>query len=118
MKTLRNQHTPEVRVVLRMLQIVAVIGLCSGVLTLARMSAPNAEFRHLLYISWFAIAILSVEAILHWIKAGVYALFWMTLLVTAVEFVQGNASLGGASLGLVLAVILVGYLYPLRDQFD
>jgi hypothetical protein len=118
MQTLRNRHTPEMRVMLRTLQIVALAGLVIGIVTLAKATAPYAEWRLMLYISWFAIAVISAEAILYWLKAGVHALLGMTLLVTLIELVSGSASLGGASLGLLMIVILVGYLYPLRNQFD
>jgi hypothetical protein len=118
MKTSGKEHTDEFRTVLRMIQITAGVGIVYSAAALARETAPNAEWRYALYTTWFAIAILSVEAILRWIKAGVYALLLMTLVVGAVEILEGVANLGGASLGLLVVVILVGYLYPLRDQFD
>ena len=118
MRSLRERHSPEMRMMLRAFQIAATLGMVLLVGTLARMTAPNADWRLLLYITWFSIAIISVEAILHWVKAGVYALLLMTLLVAVADFSQGVANFSDTLLGLIAVTLLVGYLYPLRDQFD
>lgn len=118
MRRLRERHSPDTRMMLRSVQIVSILGLLLGVITLAGTTAPNADWRLLLYITWFAIAIISVEAILYWVKAGIYALLLMTLAVTVADVSQGVATIGGGMLGLLVVTILVGYLYPMRDQFD
>lgn len=116
--TSEYRHNPELRAVLRLFQLIAALGLVVSVATLVRPSASNAGWRQLLYTTWFAIAVVSVEAILHWIKAGVYALGLATLIVTIVDVFAGVATPGGASLGLLVAFILFVYLRPLWGQFD
>jgi len=118
MRRLRERHSPETRMMLRSVQVVSILGLALGMMTLAGATAPNADWRLHLYITWFAIAIISVEAILHWVKAGIYALLLMTLTVTAADISQGVATMGSGLLGMLVVTILVGYLYPMRDQFD
>lgn len=113
-----QRHNPELRAVLRLFQIVATCGLVLSVATLAGQTASNAGTRHMLYITWFAIAVVSIEAILHWIKAGVYALALATLVVTVVDVFAGVATPGGASLGLLVAFILFVYLRPVWGLFD
>ena len=112
------RQRPEYRTVLRIFQLSAVMGLLISLVMLARNSAPNAELRHVLYTTWFAITIVSIEAILHWLKVGVYALGLATATVTLVELLEGVATLGGASLGFLVAFILITYLHPIWNQFE
>ncbi|GAB4511808.1 MAG: hypothetical protein OHK0046_10420 [Anaerolineae bacterium] len=107
----------EFRVVMRMFQVIVGLGLFLSLATLAA-ETPQELSRHLLYISWFAVTFASVEAILHWLKAGVIVLIVATLTVTIVEFASGQANLGGASLGLLVAFILMAYIWPVWPRFE
>lgn len=118
MTTFTHRHTAEFRRVLRAFQVIALIGLVVSLANLARLTAPNAELRLFVYISWFTIAIISAEAILHWIKTGVYALILATVSVSIIEIIDGTASIGGASLGLLIAYVLYSYVHPVWHQFD
>ena len=113
-----HRMKPEYRAVLRIFQLFAVMGLLISLVMLARNTAPNAELRHMLYTTWFVITIISIEAILHWLKIGVYTLGLATAMITLVELLEGVATLGGASLGLLVAFILVVYLHPIWNQFE
>jgi Na+/H+ antiporter NhaA len=110
-----RQHQPVLRVFLRMLQVGSVLG---AIYTIALTAAREPDWQWMLYASWFAIAAVSAEAILHWIKAGVYVLVLATLVVSFVELGAGTATLGGASLALLLLFVLVTYIYPEWDQYD
>jgi hypothetical protein len=110
-------HSPETRLALRFFQIVAAIGLLYGLALLAG-DAPNANYRHIVYTLWFGVTVVSIEAILNWLKTGVYALVTMTVVVTLVDILEGVATLGGATLGLLVAFVIVVYLLPMWRQFD
>lgn len=113
-----GQHNSETQTVLRTVQMVATVGFVYSLATLARAAAPIAEWRLILYTTWFAITVVSIEAILRWMKAGVYALVLATLAVTVTDMFEGVATVGGASLGLLIAFIIVGYVRPEWEHFD
>lgn len=105
-----KSHSRELLVVMRMFQAVCILGLVYCLLSLAADSSANG--RLVLYVSWFAVASASAEAILNWLKLGVYILVAATAIVTVVEVISGTATLGGASLGLLVAFVMVVYLRP------
>lgn len=113
-----SKFNPELRTMLRLFQIVAAVSLMMGLATLARDTASIADWMLLLYLSWFTLAIVSIEAIFRYLKAGVYTLLLATLVVTLAEIIQGSATLGGASLGLLVIFIFTVYIRPMWSEFE
>lgn len=119
MKTFNGNHKElERQVVFRVFQLVVGLGLVLSLLLIAKQPTFNADFGLMVYTSWFAIAFVSIEAIIQRLKAGVYALVLATIIVTVVDFTIGEATFGGATLGLLVAYILVAYIRPEWWQFD
>ncbi|RMG69723.1 MAG: hypothetical protein D6711_18925 [Chloroflexi bacterium] len=113
-----SKFSSELRILLRLIQIVAAISLMFGIATLARDTASIADWMLLLYLTWFTLAIVSIEAIFRWLKVGVYTLILATLVVTLVEILTGRATIGGASLGILVAYIIIVYIRPLWGDFE
>ena len=104
---------------MRTFQTTCAIGFIYSGIVLARITTPNvgaAFWLHVLYTLWFAIAFVCVEAIIHRIKAGVYGLFLATLVITLAEFGRGIATIGGASLGLLVAYITYIFVSPVWGE--
>ncbi len=118
MKLQQSILTPQLRVLLRFFQIVALLGLGYSVATLAVAPAYNADWMTMLYTTWFALNLVSAEAILYRIKAGVVTLVISTAIIAIAEVLAGVASIGGASLGLLVAFIVIVYVRPLWEEFD
>lgn len=109
------EHDMEFRRFLRMLEGVSLVGM---LFAMWHISSTQGEMFYIIYASWFAVAIASAEAILNWFKVGVYALVLATGVVTLFEIASGNATLGGATLGALLIVVMVGYLQPIWERLD
>lgn len=106
------------RTMLRFAQVVALLELGYCVATLAGHTASKADWQFMLHTTWFALVIISAEAILYRIRAGVYALAGATIAVTVGEFYAGTATIGGASLALLVGFIIFVYILPNWKQFD
>lgn len=106
------QHNPQTKTLLRTFQLVSVGGLLAASAELLRQGFNSDNWRMLIYAWWFVVSIISVEAVFQWMKIGVYALVGATLAVTVFEITQGYATLIGASLGLLVAFVIIVYLYP------
>ena len=112
------KHNPETRTLLRMFQLVAIAGLTFCVAQIAQGTVEDQGWRIMVYASWFVLAIVSIEAIFNWVRAGVYTLVLATCVVTAVDLLLGYATIGGASLGLLVAFVIVVYLRPVWKRFE
>lgn len=110
--------SPMLRTMLRFTQIVALLELGYCIATLVGDTASKADWLFVLYTTWFALVLLSAEAILHRIRAGVYTLVAATLAVTIGEFHAGVATVGGASLALLVTFMIIGYILPEWKRFD
>ncbi|MFW5691805.1 MAG: hypothetical protein ACOCX3_00485 [Chloroflexota bacterium] len=113
-----SKLTPELRVMLRLFQIVALLGLGHSIMTLAGGTTSKVDWLQMLYTTWFALAVVSIEAILYQIRAGVITLVIATLAVAIAELLAGVATIGGASLGLLVFFIVVVYIRPIWKEFD
>jgi|GEM_PF-5613658 len=97
-------------IILEMLEMVAILGLlfCTVILTNGPVGISVGQL--LVYAIWFLIAAISVRLMQRSDRWGAYSLGAATIAVTAYDLVSGYASLGGALLGLVIAVIVIAYL--------
>ena len=112
-----NQYQPErnMQRMVRAIEVASGVGLLFCAVNIAK---TEGDIFYILYASWFAVAIASFEAILNWYKPGIYALIAATIGLTAIEFLSGMASLGGASLAVMLFVMLYVYIAPVWDRFE
>lgn len=104
-----------------MVRMVRLLETASGVgllLCAANIARTDGDIYYIVYASWFAVAIASFEAIVNWYKAGIYALMTATAILTLVEFFSGTASLGGASLAMILFFMMYVYVAPLWSRFE
>lgn len=120
MPSLRRKRAPEFSALLSLMEVVSVLGVIYILLVLARQQSiiPIQREILVLYGVWFLVSGVSVYGILKWKKWGVYALAASTAVVTVVDVLRGTASLGGASLGLVVVVVLAVYLRPIWEDFE
>jgi hypothetical protein len=115
-----RKRSTELTAILTLFEGISLLGLGYCLLMLAGVQNITAilPWRLVLYASWFAISAVGVYAMLHWKRWGAYMLAIATLAITFVDISQGYATWGGASMGLVIAVLLVIYLYPHWMHFD
>lgn len=110
----RFHPVAELSILLEMLGVFAVLGLFYCALALAHGLSGIPVTDLLLYAIWFAITVPSVALMQRGDRWGAYALGASTGVVTVYEIFRGHASLGGASLGLIIAVLLYAYLRQVR----
>lgn len=109
---------PDVRRMLRLFQVAALVGLAYSAVQLALQEAPGDNWIMCLYAAWFVVALASVETILNWLAFGVWTLVATTGILVVIETLFAPGSLAGPLLGLIVAVLVLAYLYPLRDRFE
>jgi hypothetical protein len=114
----RTQLDPQLRVLLRFFQMIALMGILIGLATLTRSTTPKVDTLQTLYLTWFTLSFVSVQAILYKIRAGVIVLVVSTAVVTLVELMAGVASIGGATLGSLVVFMIVVYVQPVWEEFD
>lgn len=110
MNTHKRQLDPTLSELIRAFQMVTVLGYvyCMAVLLLDANS--NAVIPTAVYALWFVIAGLSAHVMLKGDLAGVYGVGISTALLTVYDIVRGAATLGGATLGLLVLFMMVYYL--------
>ncbi|TVR20762.1 MAG: hypothetical protein EA396_09805 [Anaerolineaceae bacterium] len=108
----------QLRRLLRFVQIVSVLGFLYSIAALTQGTAPNAAWLHVLYTSWFLLAIVSAQAVIYRLKAGAITLAIGTIAVMIGELVGGVASIGGASLGLFVAYLIIAHIRPIWGTFE
>jgi hypothetical protein len=114
------KRDPIVMATLVLLAIISPLGLIYCLLGLAGgQSSPVAGGSNLLLpTAWFGTSALSVFAMLRGRRWGAYLLGSATLLITLIDIASGTATWGGASLGLVIAVMIMAYLRSNGDSAD
>ena len=111
------KRDPIVMATLVLLAIISPLGLIYCLLGLVGgQSSPVAGGSNLL-LPTFSSA-LSVFAMLRGRRWGAYLLGSATLLITLIDIASGTATWGGASLGLVIAVMIMAYLRSNGDSAD
>ena len=121
MRSLNNrQRSTELTAILAIFEVVSLLGLiyCLLVLVGIQSAQPMPAWRLAFYGGWFAVSAVCVYAMLHWKKWGAYGLAAATSIVTVLDIVKGSATWGGASLGLLIAVLIAAYLRPHWMDFE
>jgi hypothetical protein len=119
MQSVNNRkRSTELTAILAIFEGVSLLGLVYCVLVAAQNTQPMPAWRLAFYGAWFAVSAVCVYAMIHWKKWGAYGLALATVVVTVVDIVQGFATWGGASLGLLIAVLVAAYLRPHWMDFE
>jgi len=115
-----RKRSTELTAILGIFEVVSLLGLvyCALVLAGVQNAQPMPAWRLMIYGAWFGVSAVSVYAMLHWKRWGAYGLAVATLVVTVVDIVKGFATWGGASLGLIVAVLVAAYLRPHWVDFE
>jgi hypothetical protein len=121
MQSVNNRkRSTELTAILAIFEAVSLLGLVYCLLALTGLQSAQAtpSWRWVFYGGWFAVSAVCVYTMLHWKKWGAYGLAAATLIVTLVDIVQGSATWGGASLGLLIAFVVAVYLRPHWMDFE
>lgn len=118
MNRIERTHPPLLEAALRLLLIASIVGLLYCFLIVSQMAGIALDNGMWLYVIWFAIAALSTYMMLNDDIWGAYALAIVTLAVTVFDIVRGAATIGGASLGLLVAIIIVGYIRSVQSPAE
>jgi hypothetical protein len=119
MQSVNNRkRSTELTAILAIFEVVSLLGLVYCLLAGLQNVQFMPAWRLLFYGGWFAVSAVCVYAMLHWKKWGAYGLAAATLVVTMVDIAQGYATWGGASLGLIIAVLVAAYLRPHWMHFE
>jgi hypothetical protein len=119
MQSVNNRkRSTELTAILAIFEVVSLLGLVYCLLVAIQNLQPMPAWRLAFYGGWFAVSAVCVYAMLRWRKWGAYSLAAATLIVTVVDIVQGFATWGGASLGLIITVLVAAYLRPHWMDFE
>ena len=105
-----QRNTSLLITTLEIFEMVALIGLLFCVVTLVYHWTFIPSESLLLYAIWFGIAMVSTYAMKRGDALGAYSLLVATIVITVFDFASGRANIGGASLGLLVLIIVVAYL--------
>ena len=107
-------------VLLEFFEMISFIGLLFCLLALTHGVVGFAVKGLILYTVWFAVALIGVYAMKrgdHW---GAYGILAATLAITIFDIITGKSNIGGASLGLLVLIVIGIYLRstPIIDEPD
>lgn len=103
--------------VLQLLEFASLLGLLFCGMALSHGPLGIAVPQAVVYGIWFLISIISVYLMQRCYRSGAYMLGTATLIVTVFDVALGYASLGGALLGMLVAILVIAYLRYTRDAF-
>jgi len=94
---------------LRILEFIALFGAvnCALGLLMDGYIIPDASL--VLYGAWFILCVEATEAMIQGWRWGAVLLGGATLFITVAELLRGEASVGGAIMGIIIAVLIVAY---------
>lgn len=111
----QSSQMSDLRRVIRMLEAFSLIGLLFSILAIAE---SGGDLIYIVSASWFAVALVSFQSILNFYKIGLYTLIIATVIVTVFDLTIGTATFGGASLAILLGIILYSVIKPVWTQFE
>jgi len=110
----RRKHDPIIIATLRILEFVSLVGViyCAVGLLVEGFVVPRVSLA--LYGAWFILCVEATEAMIQGWYWGVALLGGSTLFITVADLIRGEATLGGAMLGILILILIVAYLrdYP------
>jgi len=107
---LDSNHDPIILATLRLLEFASFVGAiyCAIGLMMGEFIISNVSLA--LYGLWFILCVEATEAMIQGWRWGAGLLGGVTLFITGVDLVRGEATLGGATLGLLILIVIVAYL--------
>lgn len=111
---LDSKHDPVILATLRVLEFISFVGVIYCAFGLMMKDFVIADTSLALYGAWFILSVESTEAMIQGWRWGAGLLGGATLFITIADMMRGEATLGGATLGLLILVLIVAYLrdYP------
>jgi len=115
---LDSDHDPIVLATLRLLEFVSFVGVLYCAMGLMMGGFVINEASLALYGAWFILCVEATEAMVQGWRWGAGLLGGVTLFITIVDLMRGSATLGGATLGLLILILIIAYLrdYPNNSQ--
>ncbi len=111
----QSREIADLRRVIRMLEAFSFIGLLFSILAI---SESGGDLLYIVSASWFVVALMSFQSMLNFYKLGLYTLIIATIIVTVFDLTIGTASFGGASLAILLGIILYTVIKPVWGRFE
>lgn len=105
-----HKHESTLFTTLRLLEILALVGLIYCVFVLMVFNS-TMDASALILGGWFMTSAICLHLMRHNHRWGAYGLGIATLIVTVIDIINGQASLGGASVGVLILFVLLAYLY-------
>ncbi|MDQ7025880.1 MAG: hypothetical protein Q9P01_19520 [Anaerolineae bacterium] len=115
----KQHYDPILLATLNMLGVASLIGVSYCLFALLSGLQPINQTDVALYLLWFTISVLSVYVMRLGDIWGAYALGIATGAITIYDFARGMATLGGATLGILVILIIYSYIQettPLGDR--
>lgn len=109
-KYYENAQRPIMFATLRILEFIALMGVINCALGLLMDGYIIPDESLVLYGAWFILCIEATEAMIRGWRWGAYLLGGATLFITVAELLRGEASIGGATMGIIIAILVVAYL--------
>jgi hypothetical protein len=113
-----DEHDPVIFATLRILEFMSLVGViyCALGLLMGGFVVPDVSLA--IYGAWFILCVEATEAMVQGWRWGAILLGGATLFITVVDIIRGEATLGGATLGIFIAVLIVAYLrdYPKTEE--
>ncbi|GEM_PF-1962035 len=115
---LDSDHDPIILATIRLLEFISFVGVlyCAFGLILGGFVISDASLA--LYGAWFILCVEATEAMTQGWRWGAGLLGGSTLIITAVDIFRGEATLGGALLGIIVMILIVAYLHDYSRSFD
>jgi hypothetical protein len=114
MQTNKRFNNPTLLVLLQMLGALSVTGFLYCLIILLHGVGTGAQADIVLYLVWFAVSVLSVYVMRRGDVWGAYALAIATILVGLYDITRNMATIGGASLGVMVMLLVLDYVYTMK----
>ena len=118
MQVVERHNDPILLALLNMLGVASLVGFLYCVLALLIGVHGRATIDICFYLIWFSVSMLSVVGMRAGSIWGAYALGIATGAITIYDFVKGNATIGGATLGILVVLIVALFIRSVPQQND
>jgi hypothetical protein len=110
MQYLKRQYDPILLAIINMLGAASLMGFLYCLAVLLHGIPGFAKTDVTLYLVWFGISMLSVYVMKKGDIWGAYALGIATVAITIYDLARGMATIGGATLGTIVMLIVISYI--------
>lgn len=115
---LDSPHDPIILATLRILEFVGFVGVIYCAIGLLSGDFIIADASLALYGAWFILCVEATEAMIQGWRWGAGLLGSTTLAITVIDLMRGEATLGGATLGILIVVLIIAYMrdFPYQQE--